>query len=84
MKRDRHYNKIMKYKKTTIDKIIETLRATGDRSLSWEVAGITESTFYEWMGKHSEFSESVLPLAASMKAVVDKLIAHEKEDLECH
>lgn len=50
----------MKYKKTTVDAIIQTLAKTGDRRIAWEAAGITESTFYEWMSKHSEFSESVL------------------------
>lgn len=51
---------MVKYRKDNIDAIVQTLTKTGDRRASWEAAGITESTFYEWMSKHSEFSERIL------------------------
>lgn len=48
----------MKYKKSTVNQICQTLVSTGDRKTAIKTVGISEETFYKWM-KKPEFSESV-------------------------
>lgn len=49
----------MKYKKETVDRIIETLEAGDGRVAACENAGINYTTFLRWLDEKSEFCESV-------------------------
>ncbi len=48
-----------KYTPETIQKIIDAIVATGKDEPGWLAAGISETTFYAWLERYPEFSESV-------------------------
>jgi hypothetical protein len=64
---DNPTNKIMKYTDDTVKSIVNNLRSGNTQRDSALLAGISESTFYEWM-KYPEFSESIKRAEKECKA----------------
>lgn len=62
-----------RYTINTADKIIQAIELGASRDAAAAVVGITDTTLYEWMNKHSEFADRVHKADAVARQKVEQL-----------
>lgn len=56
-----------KYTPEVVQQILDVVAQTGSDRASWEAAGISETTFYDWCNKYPEFSEQIKEAKAQFR-----------------
>lgn len=76
--------KRLKYRPEVVNIILESLRNLSSRRVAHTLAGIGESTFYDWLVEHPEFKQQVEQAEAeACQEAVKSLKKYSKEDWRC-